>query len=485
MAYAFHQQPSQVAENEQLKCSACRVIVLPNERNAHYRSDWHRYNVKRKCVGMSPIDRSLFESKLRSIIENGRKMDEVSNKKRKKALNQSIQKNYNTLVKNEQWQQYIDSKHTASSLLTYRCTLCSKTFKTHQNCLAHLKTKKHKLEFLSYHKKIRQQQAEELSAFQSTNDQQQNAEDSEEVASMDALVPLDQLKVITTIQNNPFVVIKQVVIKNKVRGVHHREANDDESKANQAEIEGNCLVSQRSAINPSVRCLFCSKDSFDSLDECLQHMIEAHGFFVPIERRLICLESLLNCAGKVIGEYFQCPWCWKIFKSLKGVHTHMRHTGHCKLQIEYGSNVTYNEVNEAVVNDEDESPFVKFFDFDKNLVDEADDDDDGGREVMLMRDRRYVSDINENAELVMTDGTVIGHRSNLILYKQKHHHLSKYKETQSEEQIIAQINNPQRKLKLMEMERRKQLEAFEKSGAKEQSAGGKVKHEEAMNLQTR
>jgi len=63
--------------------------------------------------------------------------------------------------------------------------------------------------------------------------------------------------------------------------------------------------------------------------------------------------------------------------------------------------------------------------------------------------------------------------------------MGKYKETQSEEQIIAQINNPQKKFKLMEMERRKNVAAFEASGAKEQTVGGKVKHEEAMSLQTR
>lgn len=482
MAYAFHQQPSTVSEDEQLKCSACKVIVLPNERNSHYRSDWHRYNVKRKCVGMPPIDRSLFESKLKSIIENGQKMDKVSNKKRKKALNQTIQRNYDTLVQNEQWQQYIDSKQNVSSLLTYRCILCSKTFKSPQHCLSHLQTKKHRLEFLNYHSQIRQQQRDEMTAFQATNDEQQNAEP----ATVDAIIPLNELKVITTIQNNPFIVIKNVIIKNKKRG-HHQIANDEESKANKAEIEGGNEMLPRKAINPNFHCLFCSEQSFESMDVCLLHMIESHGFFVPIERRLICLESLLCFAGKIIGEYFQCVWCWKIFKSLKGVQSHMRHTGHCKLQIEYGSNITYNDVNEAVINESDQSPFVDYFDFDKNVIDDYDEDveDDGNRELMRLTDRRHVIDVNENEELVMTDGTLIGHRSNLIVYKQKHHNLSKYKETQSEEQIIAQINNPNRKLKLIEMERRKNVDAFEASGAKEQTVGGKVKHEEAMNLQTR
>merc|ERR1712062_17889 len=101
---------------------------------------------------------------------------------------------------------------------------------------------------------------------------------------------------------------------------------------------------------------------------------------------------------------------------------HMRDKGHCKLQLEYGPNLTYNEQNEAILNEEDESPFAKFFDFDKNL---RDVDEVGGRELMLMKDRRFVPDINENSELILNDGTLIGHRSHLVTYKQRHAQLSK------------------------------------------------------------
>merc|ERR1712176_256468 len=121
----------------------------------------------------------------------------------------------------------------------------------------------------------------------------------------------------------------------------------------------------------------------------------------------------LQFAGKIIGNNFQCVWCWKIFKSLKSVQAHMRDTGHCKLQIEFGSNICYNEENEAVINEVDESPFVQFFDFDKNLLlEEEENENVSERGVSLMKEqrRRHVSDINENEELVMNDGTLIGHR---------------------------------------------------------------------------
>ena len=259
MAFELHRQPATASAADQLRCSACKVTVSPNERNSHYRSDWHRYNVKRKCVGMEPIERSVFEHKLRSIMASGQKMDEISNKKKKKAFNKRIQQNYCTLVNNEQWQQYNTlTTKTPSSLINYRCSLCSKTFKTHQQCLSHLNTKKHRTEFIKYHKNLRDEQQDEIQAFQATNDEQP--------PSIDNAVPLDKLKPITTIENNPFITTKKVIIKNKKRGVHDIP-NDDESKSN----EGEKLVvkQERFPINPSSHCLFCSKDSMESIDSSL------------------------------------------------------------------------------------------------------------------------------------------------------------------------------------------------------------------------
>eukprot|EP01083_Nonionella_stella_P227766 807813_1 len=214
MAFTSHQKPSIVSSNEQLRCSACKVNVLPNERNSHYRSDWHRYNVKRKCVNMSPIQKSVFEAKLKGIIECGREIDSISNKKKKKALNKTIQKNYDTLISNDQWNNSLTQNKAPSSLLTYTCTLCAKIFKTHQQCISHLNTKKHKKKFIKYHENLRNEQQEEINAFHATNDPQSNAESNTELdtqnPTMDKnLIPLNKLQPIKTIKNNPFIAIKQ------------------------------------------------------------------------------------------------------------------------------------------------------------------------------------------------------------------------------------------------------------------------------------
>jgi hypothetical protein len=53
-----------------IACNACNYNVTAEDRNNHYKSDWHRYNVKRQCAGLGPIARDIFEEKLSGILIN-------------------------------------------------------------------------------------------------------------------------------------------------------------------------------------------------------------------------------------------------------------------------------------------------------------------------------------------------------------------------------------------------------------------------------
>lgn len=46
-------------------CLACQVAFdSAEEQRAHYRSDWHRYNLKRKVADLPPVTRDQFEQKV-------------------------------------------------------------------------------------------------------------------------------------------------------------------------------------------------------------------------------------------------------------------------------------------------------------------------------------------------------------------------------------------------------------------------------------
>jgi hypothetical protein len=62
-----------------LICNACQIqIHSDEERAAHYKSEWHRYNVKRRCAGLASIPQQLFDSQLTAL--NNKKAAEASQK---------------------------------------------------------------------------------------------------------------------------------------------------------------------------------------------------------------------------------------------------------------------------------------------------------------------------------------------------------------------------------------------------------------------
>lgn len=45
----------------QFTCLACQIAFeTADEQRSHYRSDWHRYNLKRKVAGVAPVSESEF-----------------------------------------------------------------------------------------------------------------------------------------------------------------------------------------------------------------------------------------------------------------------------------------------------------------------------------------------------------------------------------------------------------------------------------------
>merc|ERR1711971_102587 len=115
--------------------------------------------------------------------------------------------NYDVLMRSDQWtgdatalRNLVDAP--SGSLLVYKCTLCAKTFKSHQQCTAHLKTKKHRRAFYDF----QQKQSEVSAASTSGNSEQSEAALTETIATQD-------LKVDFSLQGNPFVEIKPFVPK--------------------------------------------------------------------------------------------------------------------------------------------------------------------------------------------------------------------------------------------------------------------------------
>ena len=88
-------------------CISCRVSFAGGElQRVHYKSDWHRYNLKRKVAELPPVTQEVFNEKLAQ----------------------------------QQKEQSEEKKDT-----TQFCSICSKSFSNQNAYMNHLKSKKHKL----------------------------------------------------------------------------------------------------------------------------------------------------------------------------------------------------------------------------------------------------------------------------------------------------------------------------------------------------
>ncbi|CUM65792.1 uncharacterized protein PRCAT00003440001 [Priceomyces carsonii] len=63
-------------------CNSCNLAFTdPGEQRAHMKSDWHRYNLKRRVAQLPPIDEDLFQSKVASLNITDDKSDTRSKSK--------------------------------------------------------------------------------------------------------------------------------------------------------------------------------------------------------------------------------------------------------------------------------------------------------------------------------------------------------------------------------------------------------------------
>jgi len=166
------------------------------------------------------------------------------------------------------------------------------------------------------------------------------------------------------------------------------EEDVDESDDRLAEIsEAECVidgVNQREI--PLNECFFTGK-VFNTVDENVKHM-ESLGFFIPDKEHLVDRDGLLRYVARKIGVGNVCLVCnenGKAFYSLAAVRQHMLSQGHCRL----------NMVGEKMFE------YSDFYDFDSS--DEEEDDLQDGTSV---------------GEMVLKDGSVIGHRSLWKYFKQ-------------------------------------------------------------------
>jgi pre-60S factor REI1 len=88
----------------------------------------------------------------------------------------------------------------------------------------------------------------------------------------------------------------------------------------------------------STDCLFCPEEHA-SHEAKMHHMTQSHGFFIPSVYRTTIFTALLNHLWTTINQHYTCVYCRKRKPSLQAIRTHMRDSGHCKIDLDADANL--------------------------------------------------------------------------------------------------------------------------------------------------
>jgi len=116
-----------------IRCLSCKLSIYTQKvKDEHYKGNWHRYNVKRRAVGLSSMSKEDFDLKM-------------------KRLKEEAEENKIGVV--------------------FKCELCSKKFKSEGMMRQHLVTKKHKRNAKRKLNKDAEEEVEETSSAKKTREE--------------------------------------------------------------------------------------------------------------------------------------------------------------------------------------------------------------------------------------------------------------------------------------------------------------------------
>ncbi|KAK3492488.1 C2H2 type zinc-finger-domain-containing protein [Neurospora hispaniola] len=320
-------------------CNTCQVAFRNIDlQKGHMRSDWHRYNLKRRVASLPPISSEVFTEKvLQSRAEVTAQTDKAS--------------------------------------FEMTCEACSKTYYSENSYKNHISSKNHKMRAAALASRgpaaIGRTKADDevSSVMSSTFSLGEPASEAKSEVDSDAEEEFNEV----------VEGIKQAKIEDTASPVdrpanphlsaadQHKEDHpvEDAAASEQPESSGTATPTQPEADATVLKqCLFCN---YESPTPALNatHMERIHGMFIPEKQYLVDLEGLLGSLRRRVFELNECLMCGKMRSNTFAVQTHMRDKGHCQIpytteeeQLEIGEfydfRSTYSDGDDWDTEDEEE-----------------------------------------------------------------------------------------------------------------------------------
>ncbi|CAH8367042.1 unnamed protein product [Eruca vesicaria subsp. sativa] len=261
-----------------LACNSCnKEFEDDSDQKLHYKSEWHRYNLKRKIAGVPGVTEALFEARQAAIA-----------------------------------QEKIKSKEAP---LLYTCGVCDKSYRSSKAHEQHLKSKSHVLKASSNGEEDkaiikqlpppRRVEKKDLAKLKGSIEEE-SEESEDEWVEVDSDEDLEE-------------------------GEEDMDEDDEEGEAEGEDMDED----DDFELDPTC-CLMCDK-KHKTIEKCMVHMHKFHGFFIPDIEYLKDPKGFLTYVGLKVKRDFICLYCNELchpFSSLEAVRKHMEAKGHCK--VHYG-----------------------------------------------------------------------------------------------------------------------------------------------------
>ncbi|WVF70105.1 hypothetical protein IAT40_004893 [Kwoniella sp. CBS 6097] len=340
-------------------CISCRVAFeTAAEQRAHFSTDWHRYNMKRRVANLPPVAAESFNEK---VIER-REQNAVRTDPR-------------SLV----------------------CDTCNKNFSSENAFRSHVQSKKHR-------DREAARPAITMSAEAPSSDLAPNS--GHDIEPMEE--HRQNVADIDTEKQGSSVQFPSDTLKSVDEGGHSSESESDAGEDDFATR----IAKSRRRIQPT-DCLFCSTSN-STTEENVTHMSKAHSFFIPDQDILVDVRGLLSYLGEKVAIGNLCLFCpngGREFGSLEAVRKHMRDKAHCKLA--YDSEEDRAELADFYDYGGDVSE-SEWEDLDGDMEEDSRIDN-----ALDTQHQRPMSLAPDGLSLMLPSGRTLGHRSLRIYYSQR------------------------------------------------------------------
>ncbi|KAI1429862.1 C2H2 type zinc-finger-domain-containing protein [Xylaria sp. FL1777] len=289
---AFQAQQDPAPSSHQYTCNTCQVAFrYADTQKGHMKSDWHRYNLKRRVASLPPISSEVFTEKvLQARAATAAEADRAG------------------------FQQL--------------CEVCQRTYYSENSYRNHVSSQKHKAKEAALSRRggatIDDASSVMSSAFSLGDPIPAPSEEVDSDAEVEFNEVVEGLQK-TSLKERPSPV------KRPSNPVHSIGTQDQEEHA-VPEQPGEAITETGTSVPAATlkSCLFCNYNS-PTIPLNVIHMERIHGMFIPEKQYLIDLDGLITSLQQRIQEYHECLYCGKIKNTVPAVQTHMRDKGHCMI----------------------------------------------------------------------------------------------------------------------------------------------------------